>query len=51
MRYTVEINCTAFVFDDGNTAISFAEIAKESARQDVYIRITVEKEVEKDDER
>ena len=44
MKYIVEINFTAFVFSDGSTAISFAEIAKENAREDVYVRITLEKE-------
>lgn len=44
MKYTVEINFTAFVFFDGSTAISFAEIAKANAREDVYVRITIEKE-------
>lgn len=44
MKYIVEVNFTAFVFIDGSTAISFAEIAKANAREDVYVRITLEKE-------
>ena len=42
MKYTVEINYTAFSFDDGVTAIGFAEIAKAHADNDVTIRIEVE---------
>ena len=46
MKYKVEINYTSFTFDDGSTAISFAEIAKASAEDEVRVNIKLEGEEE-----
>lgn len=48
MKYRVTLNGTPFTFDDGNTAISFAEIAKAHAEDDVTVRIDVKNDKDGD---
>ena len=42
MYYKVTINYTSFRFDIGNTALTFAEIAKNYAEDDVNVEIELE---------
>lgn len=41
MKYKVEINGMTFTIYDHNTALSFAEIAKSTADQEVTVKIEV----------
>ena len=42
MYYNVTLNYTKFRFDNGNTAMTFAEIAKNYAVDDVNVEIELE---------
>ena len=42
MDYIVTLNYTQFKFDSGNTALTFAEIAKNYAVDDINVEIEIE---------
>lgn len=48
MMYIVKAEYTKFVFDDANTAMSFAALAKNKALEDIEVTIEIKQEEELD---